>query len=133
VILLDLDYFKNVNDTFGHNIGDHLLIAVGNRLKGLLRKGDTVARVGGDEFLVLLSEIVQLKDADTVAHNILKAFYKSFVFDEHELLITTSIGLVIYPHDGGDVDTLIKHADVAMYRAKEKGRNNYQRYDPLLE
>jgi diguanylate cyclase (GGDEF)-like protein len=110
-----------------------LLIAVGNRLKGLLRKGDTVARVGGDEFLVLLSEIVEFKDADTVAQNILKAFYKPFAFDEHELLITTSMGLVIYPHDGDDVDTLIKHADVAMYCAKEKGRNTYQRYAPLLE
>jgi diguanylate cyclase (GGDEF)-like protein/PAS domain S-box-containing protein len=133
VMLLDLDYFKNVNDTFGHNVGDQLLIAVGNRLKGLLRKGDTVARVGGDEFLVLLSEIVRLKDAGTVAHNILEAFHNPFAFDECEFLITTSIGVVIYPTDGKDADTIMKHADIAMYRAKDKGRNTYQCYTLQLE
>jgi diguanylate cyclase (GGDEF)-like protein/PAS domain S-box-containing protein len=133
VMLLDLDYFKNVNDTFGHNVGDQLLRAVSNRLRGIFRREDTVARVGGDEFLVLLSGIGRLKDAATVAQNILEAFHKPFSFDDHELLITTSIGVVIYPHDGVDADMLLKYADIAMYRAKDKGRNTYERYAPHLE
>jgi diguanylate cyclase (GGDEF)-like protein len=133
VMLLDLDNFKNVNDGFGHNVGDQLLRAVGNRLTGLLRRGDTVARVGGDEFLVLLPEIIRITDAATVTHNILEAFRKPFTLDDHELQITTSIGVVIYPHDGDDADTLMKHADIAMYRAKDKGRNTYQCYGQQLE
>jgi diguanylate cyclase (GGDEF)-like protein len=128
VMLLDLDYFKDVNDTMGHSMGDQLLRVVGNRLTELLRKGDTVARVGGDEFLLLLSEIGGIEDAHTIAQKVLEAFRKSFVFDDHEIMITTSIGIAIYPADGGDADTLTKHADVAMYRAKDKGRDNFQRY-----
>src|SRR4030043_232972 len=108
----------------GHSMGDQLLRVVGNRLRELLRGGDTVARVGGDEFLLLLSEIARIKDANTIAQKILEAFRKPFVLDDHEIMITTSIGIAIYPDDGDDADTLMKHADVAMYSAKDKGRDN---------
>jgi diguanylate cyclase (GGDEF)-like protein/PAS domain S-box-containing protein len=128
VMLLDLDYFKDVNDTMGHSTGDQLLRVVGNRLKELLRSGDTVARVGGDEFLLLLAEIASIKDANVIARKILEAFRKPFVLNDNEIMITTSIGVSIYPDDGADANTLTKHADVAMYRAKDKGRDNFQRY-----
>ncbi|OGP53331.1 MAG: hypothetical protein A2Y65_05420 [Deltaproteobacteria bacterium RBG_13_52_11] len=131
VMLLDLDYFKDVNDSLGHSGGDQLLRAIGNRLRGLLRRDDTVARVGGDEFLLLLSEIARIKDATTIVQKIMEAFRKPFIFDDHELPITTSIGVAIYPNDGDDADTLMKHADIAMYRAKDKGRDTYQRYAPI--
>jgi len=130
VMMLDLDYFKDVNDSLGHSVGDHLLRAVGNRLRKLLRQGDTVARIGGDEFLLLLPEIAQPKDTNTVAQKILKAFREPFTFDDHELYITTSIGIAIFPNDGDDVDTLMKNADIAMYRAKDKGRDTFERYLP---
>jgi diguanylate cyclase (GGDEF)-like protein/PAS domain S-box-containing protein len=128
VMLLDLDYFKDVNDTLGHTMGDQLLHAVGVRLRELLRKGDTVARSGGDEFLLLLPEMTQVEYANTIAKKILQAFRKPFIFDGHQLHITTSIGFAIYPEDGNDVDTLVKNADIAMYRAKQKGRDNFQSY-----
>jgi diguanylate cyclase (GGDEF)-like protein/PAS domain S-box-containing protein len=131
VMLLDMDYFKNVNDTMGHSAGDRLLRVVGNRLSGLLRSGDTVARVGGDEFLLLLSEIGGIEDANTIAQKILEAFRKPFILDEREIMITTSIGVAIFPDDGDNADILVKYADVAMYRAKDKGRDNFQRYTPV--
>ncbi|MCJ7547123.1 MAG: PAS domain S-box protein [Deltaproteobacteria bacterium] len=128
VMLLDLDYFKDVNDTLGHSMGDHLLRAVGNRLSGLLRKGDTIARIGGDEFLLLLPELLQIEYATTLAQKILHAFREPFVFNDHQLHITTSIGIAIFPDDGDNADTLMKSADIAMYRAKNKGRDGFQRY-----
>jgi diguanylate cyclase (GGDEF)-like protein len=130
VMLLDMDYFKNVNDTMGHSAGDRLLRVVGNRLKELLRGGDTVARVGGDEFLLLLSEIGGIEDANTIAQKILEAFRRPFILDGREITITTSIGVAIFPDDGENADILVKYADVAMYRAKDKGRDNFQRYTP---
>jgi len=130
VMLLDLDYFKDVNDTMGHSAGDRLLRVVGNRLKELLRGGDTVARVGGDEFLLLLSEIGGIEDANTIAQKILEAFRKPFILDDHEIMLTTSIGISIFPDDSDNADSLVKYADVAMYRAKDKGRDNLQRYTP---
>jgi diguanylate cyclase (GGDEF)-like protein/PAS domain S-box-containing protein len=130
VMLLDLDYFKDVNDTMGHSAGDRLLRVVGNRLKELLRGGDTVARVGGDEFLLLLSEIGGIEDANTIAQKILEAFRRPFILDDHEIMLTTSIGVAIFPDDSDNADSLVKHADVAMYRAKDKGRDNFQRYTP---
>ncbi len=128
VMLLDLDHFKDVNDTLGHSEGDKLLQAVGVRLISLLRKSDTVARMGGDEFTLLLPEIAQAEDATQVAPKILEAFREPFEFNGHELHITTSIGIALYPDDGEDADTLMKNADIAMYRAKEQGRDNYQHY-----
>jgi diguanylate cyclase (GGDEF)-like protein/PAS domain S-box-containing protein len=126
VMMLDLDKFKDVNDTLGHNIGDMLLKAVANCLTVVLRKGDTTARLGGDEFLLLLTNIVKTENTGGVAQKILEAFQKPFVFDGQEVYITTSIGIAIYPEDGEDIDTLIKHADIAMYSAKKAGRNAYQ-------
>lgn len=133
VMLLDLDRFKDVNDTLGHSVGDQLLQAVGGRLARLMRKSDTVARMGGDEFLLLLPEITWVEDPAKIAQKVLDAFRQTFVFDGHELYITPSIGIAIYPPDGEDADTLVRNADIAMYRAKEGGRNNYQRYPVLTK
>jgi diguanylate cyclase (GGDEF)-like protein len=126
VVLLDLDRFKDINDMLGHNVGDQLLEAVGKRLTSLMRKSDTVARWGGDEFILVLPEIARAEDAGRVAQRILEAFRKPFVLGGHWLHITASIGIATYPNDGEDADTLIKNADTAMYRAKEQGRNSYQ-------
>jgi diguanylate cyclase (GGDEF)-like protein/PAS domain S-box-containing protein len=128
VMLLDLDHFKEINDTLGHDVGDKLLLAVGDRLSGLLRKMDAIARMGGDEFLLLLPLIDREKYVVTIAQKIIGAFHKPFVLDAHEILITTSIGVVIAHDDGEDADTLVKKADIAMYHAKKQGRDNYQRY-----
>ncbi len=128
VMLLDLDNFKEVNDTLGHSMGDKLLQAVGDRLTSLLRKGDTVARMGGDEFMLLLPGITRLEDAAKTARKTLEAFRRPVEFDSHKFRITTSIGIALYPDDGEDSDTLVKNADIAMYRAKGEGRDNYQCY-----
>jgi diguanylate cyclase (GGDEF)-like protein/PAS domain S-box-containing protein len=128
VILLDLDYLKDINDTLGHSVGDKLLRAVGERLTSFLRKSDTVARMGGDEFMLVLPETARAEDAAKIASKILETIRKPFAFDGHEIHITTSIGIAMYPDDGEDADTLMRDADIAMYRAKAKGRDNYQRY-----
>jgi len=133
VMFLDLDRFKLINDTLGHTVGDRLLMAVAKRLKNCCRReGDTVARQGGDEFIVNLSAILDVKDALKVAQKIVDVFRNPFVIDEHELFVTTSIGISVYPHDGRTGDALIKNADVAMYRAKEQGRNNCQLFTPEM-
>jgi diguanylate cyclase (GGDEF)-like protein len=132
VMILDLDYFKDINDTLGHHIGDRLLQAVGSRLTELLRKGDTVARMGGDEFLILLPEINNVGVTTTIAQKIVDSFQTPLIVDEHRLHITTSIGIAIYPDVSDDVETLIKHSDIAMYRAKGSGRNNYQLFTPEM-
>ena len=128
VMLLDLDYLKDINDTLGHSVGEKLLQAVGERLMSLLRKSDTVARIGGDEFMLVLPETARVEDAAKIASKILEAIRRPFAFDGHKMHITTSIGIAMYPDDGEDVDSLMRDADVAMYRAKAKGRDNYQRY-----
>lgn len=126
VMFLDLDQFKHINDSLGHAIGDKLLQSVAARLLGCVRNCDTVSRQGGDEFLVLLSEIKHSADASITARKILNALATPHRIDEHTLNVTASIGLSTYPEDGDDADVLIKNADMAMYQAKEKGRNNYQ-------
>jgi diguanylate cyclase (GGDEF)-like protein len=128
VMLLDLDRFKEVNDTLGHSVGDQLLRAVGDRLFSLLRESDTVSRMGGDEFLLLLPEMADPGHASSAAERILQSIRKPFVLESHTIHITTSLGIAIYPDDGADADTLVKKADLAMYRVKEEGRDNYQRY-----
>ena len=133
VILFDLDHFKEVNDTLGHNVGDQLLQVVGERLTSLLRKEDTVARMGGDEFMLILTEVAEAGDADEVAQKILEAIRKPYVFDGHEIHVTTSIGIALYPDAGEDEDTLMKNADIAMYRAKDLGRDNYQHWRPTTQ
>lgn len=128
VMFLDLDRFKIINDTLGHGIGDLLLQEVAGRLTGCVRQGDTVSRLGGDEFVVLLPELNDEKDAQLVAQKLLNAAELPIVMEGHELHISVSIGISYYPMDGTDTETLMKNADVAMYRAKEEGRNNYQFY-----
>ena len=126
LMMLDLDRFKKVNDNLGHFTGDQLLKGIGSRLRALLRESDTVGRMGGDEFMVLVSEIIRIEDACQLADKILKAIRKPFIFDGHKLKITTSIGIAVFPDDGEDIDTLMKNSDISLYHAKNKGRNNYQ-------
>ncbi len=128
VMLFDLDHLKGVNDSFGHSVGDLLLQAVGQRLLGLLRKSDTVARMGGDEFLLILPEMNQSEDAVLTAERILNALSTPFLLEGNQINITTSIGIVFFPDEGTEVDGLIKKADIAMYKAKEKGGNNFHFY-----
>ena len=132
VMFLDLDQFKVINDTLGHGVGDQLLKAVGERLERCLREGDTVARQGGDEFTILLPGARHEEDAFNVARKVLETIKKPFLIGNHELNITTSIGIVLYPDDGGDAESLLRNADAAMYHAKEQGRDNYQHYTKAL-
>ena len=133
LLMMDLDKFKEVNDTLGHDIGDELLKGVSRRLKSAIRKVDTVSRMGGDEFVLLISELTNEEDAANVAQKILKSINQPFVLDKNEINITTSIGIAVYPEDGKDIDDLIKHADFAMYTIKRGGRNGYMRYTPDMD
>ena len=128
LLLLDLDRFKEVNDRWGHLFGDKLLKAVGHRLAGLLRHVDTVARMGGDEFVILLPEIARAEDAGKVAEKIREAFQVPFRVDGQDLFITTSLGLAVFPQDGEELEELLKKSDIALYRAKDQGRNSFQYY-----
>ncbi|HEX2060752.1 MAG TPA: EAL domain-containing protein [Thermoanaerobaculia bacterium] len=126
VMYVDLDRFKVVNDTLGHTVGDRLLQVVARRLRDVLRSDDTIARLGGDEFAVILPEITRAEDAGSVGRKLIAAMREAIVLDGHELHVTASVGVAIYPSDGTDVVTLIKHADAALYRSKDLGRNNVQ-------
>lgn len=126
VLFLDLDQFKTINDSLGHPIGDRLLTKVAERLTHCLREEDMLARLGGDEFVALLPRLSHEEDASVVAGKMLATLGRPITIDQHELSISVSIGVALYPEDGEDVDTLLKHADTAMYRAKELGRNNFQ-------
>jgi diguanylate cyclase (GGDEF)-like protein/PAS domain S-box-containing protein len=144
VLFLDLDRFKVINDTLGHTVGDLLLKQVADRLSDSIRHSDSVgrsvekdekhelARLGGDEFTVLLTNIRAAQDAGTVARRILEALAKSFLIDGHEISVTVSVGIAIFPTDGDSVDLLLKSSDVAMYHAKEQGRNNAQFYSAAM-
>lgn len=129
LLFLDLDRFKQINDTLGHDVGDELLKVVASRLNGCIRHGDTVSRQGGDEFVIVLAEIAHAYDAAQVAEKVLAALSRPVVVAPHELHITTSIGIAVYPVDGpDDMLELMKKADQAMYAAKEAGRNQYRFY-----
>jgi diguanylate cyclase (GGDEF)-like protein/PAS domain S-box-containing protein len=140
ILFIDLDYFKRVNDTLGHDVGDQLLRTVGDLIMTCIRKSDYIARaegvelenvvsrLGGDEFIVLLNEIANAQDASVVAMRILKELARPFTLAGHEVFVTASIGIALYPLDGTDTENLLKNADVAMYHAKNEGRNNYQFY-----
>jgi len=132
VAFIDLDRFKQINDTLGHEAGDQLLKEVASRLKGCLRDSDTVARLGGDEFVVLLNELVEEKYAATVAQKIITMIARPFVLLGQEFRVTASIGISTYPTDGLDEQTLTKNADIAMYQAKEDGKNQFQFYSEKL-
>ncbi|HEY8909731.1 MAG TPA: EAL domain-containing protein [Desulfosporosinus sp.] len=126
VMFLDLDRFKLINDTMGHNLGDQLLNDVAERIRQTLREGDTIARLGGDEFLVLLPEFMDDQVVVDVSERILGVFSQPIMLDGNEVYMSTSIGISLYPSDGSDMETLLKQADTAMYHAKEQGRNNCQ-------
>lgn len=126
LIALDLDYFKKINDTLGHDAGDSLLGVVAERLKNTVRGMDMVARVGGDEFVIVISGIVKAEIIAQIAQKILNSLIKPMMLKGREIYITTSIGISLYPHDGQDIETLMKNADLALYRVKESGRNNFQ-------
>ena len=129
VMFLDLDRFKNINDSLGHVVGDELLQQVSTRLKSCVREGDTLARFGGDEFTLLLPKIGKGKDdIGKIAEKINEVLKDPFIIDDNELYVSTSIGISIYPRDGTDMDTLIKHADIAMYHVKDTGKNNFKFY-----
>ncbi|HEX8987850.1 MAG TPA: EAL domain-containing protein [Rhodocyclaceae bacterium] len=132
VLFLDLDRFKSINDTLGHHIGDELLKHVAERLRGVVRAIDTVSRLGGDEFLIVLQEISGPDDAVLVAEKIVNALAPAVNIEGHALRATPSIGISIYPEDGSDVYALMKNADTAMYHAKEQGRNNFQFFAPRM-
>ncbi len=125
VLFLDLDQFKQVNDTLGHNVGDELLVSVAHRLSQSLNNNDTLARIGGDEFNILIENVEDIKDVEAIVQALIHNFQESFVFGEYEISSTVSIGISIYPDDGQDIVSLIKNADLAMYKAKDMGRNNY--------
>jgi diguanylate cyclase (GGDEF)-like protein/PAS domain S-box-containing protein len=132
VLFLDLDRFKVINDSLGHNIGDQLLQAVAARVQACVRESDTVARLGGDEFTVLLPRLNRSDDAAPIAEKIIEAVRYPFHIEGREFFTTTSIGISLFPEDGTDAETLIKSADTAMYQAKELGRDNYQLFNALV-
>ncbi|MGH6960426.1 MAG: diguanylate cyclase domain-containing protein, partial [Dongiaceae bacterium] len=133
LMFIDLDHFKPVNDTFGHQVGDNLLRAVAGRLSSCLRKEDTVARAGGDEFVIVLSELSSADDAELICGKVLRALSQPFAVERHELNISCSIGISIYPKDGKNLTELMTNADVAMYHVKKAGRNGYRFFTPGLD
>jgi diguanylate cyclase (GGDEF)-like protein/PAS domain S-box-containing protein len=132
IMFLDLDLFKRINDSLGHGVGDQVLVETAARVAHCIREGDTVARLGGDEFTILLPEIDHMEDAAKLAERVIAQVKQPFMIDDHELYVTTSVGIAVYPEDGTTVETLIKNADTAMYRAKDLGRNSYQMYTPAM-
>jgi len=132
VLFMDLDRFKYVNDNLGHAVGDRLLQAVAQRVRNTVRAADAVARLGGDEFTVILNELDSPAAAATAAHNIVRMLSAPFPIDGHDIFVTASVGIAMYPHDGADVATLVKHADSAMYRAK-RTNTGFQFYEASME
>lgn len=131
VCYLDLDGFKPVNDAFGHDTGDKLLIGLARRLQDELREGDTLARLGGDEFVILLNELTTIYNGEEIINRILESIVQPFYIEEHRILISGSIGATLFPHDNVDADALLRHADQAMYKAKARGKSTYNLYDSV--
>ena len=129
LLFLDLDGFKYINDTFGHTVGDGLLVEFAQRIRNTLRNEDFVCRIGGDEFIVLIDDDTSVEHIRHVTHKVLNLFSEPFRIDWHEFRLTASIGVSIFPDDASDVDTIIRHADIAMYQAKEDGKNTYKIYE----
>ena len=132
LLYLDLDRFKLINDTLGHQTGDALLKQVAERLKSSVRESDTAARVGGDEFIVILHTVTHPEDTTTVAMKIIDTMRPRFVVEGHEIYLGCSVGIALFPDHGPDTDALLRHADVAMYRAKADGGNSYRLYAPVM-
>jgi diguanylate cyclase (GGDEF)-like protein len=133
LLFLDLDHFKEVNDTLGHDKGDHLLTIVAQRLRKCVRNIDTVARLGGDEFTVIMGELNDTGSVERVASEIIEVISQPFKLDQEVVYLSTSVGITFYPDNGKDLDTLIKNADQAMYDAKNKGRNRFQYFAPAMQ
>jgi diguanylate cyclase (GGDEF)-like protein len=132
LMYLDLDNFKGINDSLGHSVGDQLLVSTAKRLEGCVRHSDTVSRQGGDEFVVLLSEVEAVQDAARAADKLVKAMAEPHLIGGHRLNVTLSSGISLYPDDGADAEAVLTNADTAMYHAKRNGRNSYQRFDPEM-
>ncbi|MEO6012487.1 MAG: EAL domain-containing protein, partial [Devosia sp.] len=133
VLCLDLDHFKDVNDTFGHAVGDHVLVEVAARLKQCARDDDIVARLGGDEFALIVQALDDPRDASTIAARIIKLMAEPMQIEGHQVHIGTSVGIALAPGDGEDVETLLKNADTALYRAKSEGRGNYHFFERSMD
>jgi diguanylate cyclase (GGDEF)-like protein/PAS domain S-box-containing protein len=132
VLFLDVDQFKNVNDSFGHAAGDRLIQHIAGALRNSIRELDTLARIGGDEFTLMLPLMSRPEDASRIADKVMQTFQRSFIVDHHELRLTASIGISIYPEDGQDAGLLLKNADIALHFAKDQGRDNYQFYNSSI-
>src|SRR4051812_8090273 len=132
VLFLDLDCFKDVNDSLGHKVGDELLVAVAERLRACSRPGDTAARLGGDEFLILIEDIANTSDATSVAERIAWELQAPFVAGEQKVFMTSSIGIALSTPGQDQAEDLLRDADAAMYRAKKKGCGRYQVFDPSM-
>ena len=130
LMFLDLDHFKRINDSLGHEVGDRLLQSAASRLQACVRLSDTVSRHGGDEFVILLAEIEDVQDAVLIAEKLKKAMAKPHLIGDHQIHVTMSIGISLYPDDGNDIETVIRNADTAMYYAKKNGRNTHQVFIP---
>jgi diguanylate cyclase (GGDEF)-like protein len=130
LLFLDLDHFKHINDSVGHAIGDQLLRSIAGRLVACVRSSDTVSRQGGDEFVILLSEVTRAEDAALTAEKILAAASRPHRIDHQDFQITASVGIGVYPDDGTDAETLLKNADLALFHAKAHGRSNHQFFKP---
>ena len=133
VFFIDLDHFKTINDTLGHALGDRALEAIASRIENCIRQGDTLSRIGGDEFVLLMPQLKVQGDAENLARNIVEILQEPFCLGHHEVLITASIGIAVYPDHGRDANTLINHADLAMYEIKGRGKNNVGFYSPALD
>ena len=133
VLFVDIDRFKAVNDTLGHGVGDELLVQIAQRLKSTVRSGDTIGRLSGDEFALVLAPLAQADHAGIVGQKINDALAASFTIQGHTVYVSGSVGISLFPADGADPETLLKNADLAMYRAKQSGRNGYQFYMPELQ
>ena len=131
VLFVDLDRFKEINDTLGHDAGDRLLQEVARRLAASVRESDVVARLGGDEFVVMVEHFRDDEDIAVIAGKVVSAASEPYLLEGQELHVTASVGIALYPGDGDDVRSLLKNADIAMYRAKERGRNNFQLYSAV--
>jgi diguanylate cyclase (GGDEF)-like protein len=128
LLFIDIDHFKQINDSLGHIVGDAVLIKVAERFSQVLRKEDTLSRLGGDEFTIIIENIDSSEDIRILANKLLNSLNQAIYIDSHVFHITCSIGVGLYPQDCMDSDTLIRYADVAMYKAKNEGRNNVQFY-----
>lgn len=133
VFFIDLDHFKTINDTLGHALGDRALEAIASRIENCIRRGDTLSRIGGDEFVLLMPQLKMEEDADNLARNIVEILQAPLCLGHHEVIITASIGIAVYPDHGRDANTLINHADLAMYEIKSRGKNNVGFYSPKLD